>query len=289
MLSLRTARLFLTAADAGTLTAAADRLNVSQPAASKALGQLESDLGGALFDRAGRKLILTPLGEALLPRARALVQQAEDLKAEAERWRAGEDGVLSVGAGPSVTYRLLPEAVARFYQAGRTVQLTVRAGAAGMLVDQVRRGALDLVAADMGDAVNDPELVVHPLPEEGVTALVRPDHPALKGEALGGFPLATATPPDRLSRQPLPWGRARPGLVCDDYTVLALACSASDHILAAPRSVVDRLTAEHGLIPLAPSSPDLVVRPALIFRANAPHSAARQHLFECFEAVARRA
>ncbi|MBL4544627.1 MAG: LysR family transcriptional regulator [Oceanicaulis sp.] len=67
MLSLRTARLFLVAADAGTLTAAAERLHVSQPAASKALAQLETDLGGALFDRAGRKLILTALGEALLP------------------------------------------------------------------------------------------------------------------------------------------------------------------------------------------------------------------------------
>tara|TARA_A100000171_G_scaffold43958_1_gene46359 strand:- start:767 stop:1243 length:477 start_codon:yes stop_codon:yes gene_type:complete len=158
-----------------------------------------------------------------------------------------------------------------------------------MLVDQVRRGALDLVAADMGDAVLDPDLVVHPLPEESVTALVRPDHPALKGEAYDRFPLATATPPERLSRQPLPWGRPRPGLVCDDYTVLALACSASDHILAAPRSVVDRLTAEHGLVQLTASSPDLVVRPALIYRANAPHSAARQLLFECFEAVARQA
>ncbi|MBL4544626.1 MAG: hypothetical protein JKP95_01795 [Oceanicaulis sp.] len=100
--------------------------------------------------------------------------------------------------------------MARFYRAGRTVQLTVRAGAAGMLVDQVRRGALDLVAADMGDAVLDPDLVVHPLPEESVTALVRPDHPALKGEAYDRFPLATATPPERLSRQPLPWGRPRP-------------------------------------------------------------------------------
>ncbi|WP_421856247.1 LysR family transcriptional regulator [Oceanicaulis sp.] len=289
MLNLRTARLFLTAADAGTLTAAAERLHVSQPAASKALGQLETDLGGALFDRAGRKLSLTPLGEALLPRARALVQQAEDLKAEAKRWRAGEDGVLSVGAGPSVTYRLLPEAVARFYQSGRTVQLTVRAGAAGALVDQVRHGALDLVVADMGDAIHDTELVVRPLPEESVTALVRPDHPALTGAAYDQFPLATATPPDRLLRNPLPWGRQRPGLVCDDYTVLALACSASDHILAAPRSVMDRLAAEHGLVQLPGSSEDLKVQPALIYRANAPHSAARQHLFECFEAVARRA
>ena len=54
MLSLRTARLFVTAADAGTLTAAAERLHVSQPAATKSLAQLEDSLGGALFERPGR-------------------------------------------------------------------------------------------------------------------------------------------------------------------------------------------------------------------------------------------
>ena len=289
MLSLRTARLFVASADAGTLTAAAKRLHVSQPAATKSLAQLEADLGGALFERAGRKLVLTRMGEALLPRARALLQQAEDLKSEAERWRSGEDGVLSVGAGPSVTYRLLPEAVARFYRAGRTVQLTIRAGAANALLDQVLRGALDLVAADMGEAEHDPALRVHALPEEGVAALVRPGHPALASAPPERFPLATATPPDRLARQPLPWGGERPGLVCDDYTVLALACAASDHILAAPHSVMDRLMAEHGLVPLPDAPSGLRLRPALIYRANAPQSTARDHLFDCFEAAARRA
>lgn len=287
MLTLRTARLFVAAADAGTLTAAAERLHVSQPAATKSLAQLEAELGGPLFERAGRKLMLTQMGEALLPRARALLQQAEDLKAEAERWRSGEDGVLSVGAGPSVTYRLLPEAVARFYRSGRTVQLTIHAGAASTLLDQVRRGALDLVAADMGEAEQDPALRVHPLPEEGVAALVRPGHPALNGASPETFPLATATPPERLTRQPLPWGGERPGLVCDDYTVLALACAASDHVLAAPHSVMDRLMAEHGLMPLSDTPEALRLRPALIYRANAPQSAARDHFFACFEAAAQ--
>ncbi|WP_306014797.1 LysR family transcriptional regulator [Oceanicaulis sp. MMSF_3324] len=289
MLTLRTARLFVTAAETATLTAAAEQLHVSQPAATKSLAQLEAELGGPLFERSGRKLVLTRMGEALLPRARALLQQANDLKAEAERWRSGEDGVLNLGAGPSLTYRLLPEAVARYYRAGRTVQLTIHAGAAGALVEQVRRGALDLVAADMGEADLDPSLTVHPLPEESVAALVRPGHPALDGASPKHFPLATATPPERLTRQPLPWGGDRPGLVCDDYTVLALACAASDHVLAAPRSVMDRLTAEHGLVPLPDSSVEIRLRPALIYRANAPHSAARDDLFACFEAAARNA
>ena len=286
MLTLRSAQVFVAAADLGTLTKAAEALHVSQPAATKTLSQLEAGLGGALFIRSGRRLALTDLGTALLPRARALLQQARDLNAEAERWRNGLDGMLSVGAGPSVTYRLLPEAVARFYAQGRTVHLTIRAGAASDLIEQVRRGALDLIAADMGDASDDPDLIVRPLPEEGVAALVRPGHPALEGGDLSAFPLATATPPDRLLNQPLPWGGTQPGLVCDDYTVLALACATSDHVLAAPRTVVERLQTEHGLVQLNTVSPELRIKPALIFRKSAPQSASREALCACFEAAA---
>jgi len=286
MLSLRSAQIFVAAADLGTLTRAAEALHVSQPAATKTLSQLEAELGGALFIRAGRRLVLTDLGQALLPRAQALLQQARDLNAEAERWRTGLDGVLSVGAGPSVTYRLLPEAVARFYAMGRTVHLTIRAGAAGDLVDQVKRGTLDLVAADMGQAQDDPDLIVRPLPEEGVAALVRPNHPALTGAELSRFPLATATPPERLLSQPLPWGGSQPGLVCDDYTVLALACATSDHVLAAPRTVVSRLQAEHGLVQLNTATSELRIKPALIYRKGAPDSASRDALLGCFEAAA---
>ena len=94
MLSLRTARLFVASADAGTLTAAAKRLHVSQPAATKSLAQLEADLGGALFERAGRKLVLTRMGEALLPRARAL----PDSKPRAGGWVLVDGAPLGLGA-----------------------------------------------------------------------------------------------------------------------------------------------------------------------------------------------
>ena len=165
MLSLRTARLFVASADAGTLTAAAERRHVSQPAATNTLAQLEADLGGALFERAGRKLVLTRMGEALLPRARALLQQAEDLKSEAERWRSGEDGVLSVGAGPSVTYRLLPEAVARF--SARRMEMTVIALRAELIAWYGRRGY-----AATGETRPFP--VVPPRPELDFVVLEKP-------------------------------------------------------------------------------------------------------------------
>lgn len=283
MLTLRAARLFLAAADHGTLTAAAGVQNVSQPAATKTLAQLELDLGGALFTRTGRRLELTDLGAAMLPRARALVQQAEDLRAEADRWTSGEAGRLRVGAGPSMTYRLLPDAVSRFYRSGRTVQLSIRAGAASELVDALCRGGLDLVVADVGEAQADPALSVRLLAAEPLVVLVRPGHPALDGADLSRFPVATATPPRRLEVQPLAWGQARAGLICDDYAVLARACLASDHMLPAPGVTAARLAADHGLVAAPVPDTGMRVHPALIARKGAPESAALEALCTCFE------
>lgn len=286
MFTLRAAQLFLTAAETGTLTAAADRLNISQPAATKALAGLEARLGGALFDRRGRRLALTGLGEALLPRARALVQQGADLEAEALRWRTGEAGALTLGVGPSVEYRLLPEAVAAFFKEGRRVRLTVRAGPSTELIGALRAGKLDLVAADIGSALDDDGLIAIPLPEESIGAAARADHPVLAGSPIAAFPVASATPPDRLLNAPMPWGRRSPDIVCDDYTVLARACAASDHILAAPTPVIERVCREHGLTRLKTPDSALRVKPALIRRAGAPASAALDALCDCFLAVA---
>lgn len=285
MLTLRTARLFIACADHGTLTAAAGVLNVSQPAATKSLAQLEAALGGALFERAGRRLSQTALGEALLPRARALVQQASDMEAEARRWRSGEDGLIRLGAGPAVAFSLLPGAVGRFYSADRAVRLTVRSGAAGELIERLRRGELDLVVADRGDDEADPALAARALPDQSLAAAVRPGHPALTGAPLEDFRIATATPPERLRQFPLGWNAGPPGIVCDDYGVLARACAVSDHILIAPEPVMVRILSEHRLVALPGPVSTLRVRPALIWRADAPASAAREALCACFEGV----
>ncbi len=282
MITLRAAQLFLAAAETGTLTAAAAQLHISQPAATKALAQLEARLGGALFDRKGRRLALTPFGDALQARARALVQQGADLDAEAERWRTGSAGTLTIGVGPSVAYRLLPDAVAAFYRTGRRVQLAVKAGHATELVEALRKGQLDLVAADIGPALGDGALSTTALPDESVGAAARADHPAQSGAPLTDFPVASATPPERLRDQPLPWGGQAPDIICDDYTVLARACMASDHILAAPNPVINQLVKTHNLKRLdVPNSP-LRVKPALIERVGAPGNPALNDLCRCF-------
>src|SRR6476646_6398545 len=78
-MELRTLRYFVQTADAGTVSAAADAVHVTQPALSRQLRQLERELGTNLFDRVGGRLLLSPVGRELLPLARDILTRAERL------------------------------------------------------------------------------------------------------------------------------------------------------------------------------------------------------------------
>lgn len=75
-MDLRHLRTFVTVAELGTVSKAADRLRIAQPALSRQIATLEQDLGLRLFDRVGRRLVLTSAGEELLGDCRGLLSQA---------------------------------------------------------------------------------------------------------------------------------------------------------------------------------------------------------------------
>jgi LysR family cyn operon transcriptional activator len=86
--------------DAGGIHRAAARLNLSQPAASRQIVALETELGVPLFDRIGRRIQLTSEGEDLLRRSRKLLADAAMLADRAGALKKGESGILRVGATP---------------------------------------------------------------------------------------------------------------------------------------------------------------------------------------------
>ena len=286
MFTVKSAKLFIAIVETGGLTRAAERLNVTQPAATKALAQLEEQLGGQLFERQSRRLILNAFGTSLLPKARGLVQMAADLNAEAKQWRAGQSGQIKLGVGPSVEFRLLPDVVASFFEDGRQVQLSVRTAASNALLEALKAGHLDMFVGDIGMEVIDPLVEITPLPSESVAALVRIGHPAIEAGNWADYPVATATLPDRARLHPLPFGLNAPSLICDDYTVLARASAVSNHVLAVPEGVVGRLCADHNLVELETTPTEFRVTPAIVRRVGAPTHAALDDLAAVFERVA---
>ena len=99
-MDLRHARTFVTVAELGTVSKAALRLRIAQPALSRQISDLEQELGLKLFDRVGGRLLLTGEGEQLLGHCRGLLNYASAVGERAQLLRRGDTGVLKVAASP---------------------------------------------------------------------------------------------------------------------------------------------------------------------------------------------
>jgi len=108
-MNLRHLRAFAAIVDSGGVARAAGRLHLSQPALSRQIHALESELGVPLFNRIGRGVQLTSEGEDLLRRSRHLLAEADSLGEHARSLRAGEAGLLRVGAAPHVIENVLAD------------------------------------------------------------------------------------------------------------------------------------------------------------------------------------
>ena len=117
-MDLKRLRTFVTVAEQGTVSRAALGLRISQSALSRQIGELEQEFGFRLFDRVGRRLILTAVGAQLLGDCRGLLGHVGALGERVELFRRGDRGVLKVAAPPqtieSVLSTFLPRYAERF-------------------------------------------------------------------------------------------------------------------------------------------------------------------------------
>jgi len=135
---------FLATADQGTVTAAARVMHLTQPAVSRNLKLLEEALGVTLFERAGRGLVLTAAGRALVPRARRLLGEAGDLRRELARIGARRYHDVRIGTVDSVATWLLPDVLAALRDAWPGLEVKLHTARTAELLERLREGILDL-------------------------------------------------------------------------------------------------------------------------------------------------
>lgn len=122
-MDLRHARTFVTVAELGTVSKAAVRLHIAQPALSRQIGNLEQELGLKLFNRVGRRLVLTGEGEQLLGDCRGLLSYASALGERVQLLRRGDTGTLKVAASPQFIESVMADFLQRYAQRYPNVQL----------------------------------------------------------------------------------------------------------------------------------------------------------------------
>lgn len=115
-MDIKHVRTFVTVADLGTVSKAAQQLRIAQPALSRQISDLERDLEIKLFDRVGRRLMLTGEGEQLLTDCRTLLDCATALKEHSQQLRRGDTGVLKVATSPQIIEGVISEFLRRYAQ-----------------------------------------------------------------------------------------------------------------------------------------------------------------------------
>jgi LysR family nitrogen assimilation transcriptional regulator len=122
-MDLKRLRTFVAVAELGTVSKAALLQRISQSALSRQISDLEKEFGLKLFDRVGRRLILTSIGEQLLGDCRSVLGQVGSLGERAELLRRGDRGVLKVAAPPQTIESILSTFLPRYAERFPNVQV----------------------------------------------------------------------------------------------------------------------------------------------------------------------
>jgi len=149
MLDLFELQVFLVAAETENFSATGRILGISQPAVSGHIQSLEQRLKTQVFERAGRHIKLNDVGEALVPIARNLlreVQQVEDLIA---RRRGMVVGQLAIGCSTAAGKYVLPRVMARFMEKHPEVRIVCDIGPRGQALDRLCAGEIDLAVSSL--------------------------------------------------------------------------------------------------------------------------------------------
>ena len=141
---IRQIELFRLVVRHGTLTAAADALSITQPAASKLLAQLESHVGLELFERTKRRLILTREGEVFAAEVERTWESIQRLRRTAVDIRQLKFGRLNIAAMPSVAGSFLPAIVTKFSAKKKNVSVSVHARTSDRIHEWATAGQIDI-------------------------------------------------------------------------------------------------------------------------------------------------
>jgi LysR family hydrogen peroxide-inducible transcriptional activator len=137
-------RYFCAVARTGSFTRAAQHEHLAQPSLSQQIRKLEDELGTKLFDRLGRRVRLTQLGEAFLPRAEEILRQVAAARLEIQEMAGAEQGKLVIGAIPTIAPYFLPSCLADFARKFPRVQVSVIEEVTDELLNRIHDGTVDL-------------------------------------------------------------------------------------------------------------------------------------------------
>ncbi len=260
-------RHLISLAQSGSFTRSAEALFLTQPALSRSIRALEDELGQPLFDRVGRRSVLTPFGVEALQRARQLVFDADELAGSGLLMQSGRAGTLRIGLGSGPGALLMTPLLKTMAASHPSMHIEVARGPTDVLARRLRERELDALVVDARSLSPAPDLRVADVVEMRGAFMVREGHPltrwkgVLRFDALRQFPMASTPLSDEVARTMVErYGpAAHPSecvtLRCEEIPSLVEVVRHSDAVLIAIRSA-------------APDLVELVLKPAMAATAR---------------------
>lgn len=158
-MDLRHLRYLMAVAECGSVRKAAEKLYVAQPAISRQLQELETELQVRLFERKSSGMVPTRAANALIAVARRTLDNLDEAKQQVRRIADGEEGLIKIGILEAVVWGgSVPKAIARFRSARPRVGLQMVVGWSRELVEMVAAGTIDVALAYVHDPVVDSDI-----------------------------------------------------------------------------------------------------------------------------------
>lgn len=174
-MELHQLRYFVAVADSGGFSKAAKRCFVAQPSLSQQIIKLERELGSKLFDRLGRSVVLTEVGKALLPRARLILTEADNIKSGITEHVDSGAGTLAAGIIPTIAPYLLRGSLNRFSESFPQAKLVLHENLTERLIGSLIDLEIDI--AVMSLPIENKLIAAEALFDDPLVLALAPEHP----------------------------------------------------------------------------------------------------------------
>ena len=187
-MELAHSRALIAVSELGSFSKAGERLHLSPPAVFAQIHQLETELGEKLYERAGRKLVLTPAGRLTLEYCRRLLLVNDEAVAAVRQLNGVERGSLYLGCGPHLSVSIIPHLLRAYIAEHPNVELRLITGSDQALFEDLYARKVDILLMNL--PVDEPDLVQDPLWRYEMVFVVPPDDPAANQGAISAAELS---------------------------------------------------------------------------------------------------
>lgn len=172
-LEVKHMRLVNSIVETGSLTNASKKLNLTQPALSIQLSDIETKLGTSLFAREGKKLILTPAGEILYNMAQKVLLDIDSAEKKITQIAVSKPTHLNIASVCVLSYKWLPAVISQFQTQFPSADIEFKL--TSDFIPDLKQGRIDMVV--VRKTIDEPDIHYEPVFSDEMVAIMKPDNP----------------------------------------------------------------------------------------------------------------